>query len=451
MISSDSSLTNQKRKFTFNIKTFGCKANAFDSLVIENELVQAGGEMVSESPEFTIVNSCTVTNGADKQGIAELRKTKTSNADTTIVFTGCQAELSKDQEIQNTDIVIGNKEKHKVAEYILKKKGIDFLKQENPIFDETIYWGQLPAFHGKTRAFIKIQEGCNDFCTYCIIPYSRGKSRSVPQHLILDEINRLHQLEVQEFILTGINIADYGLDIGSTLEDLIENILEKTKANRIRISSLDPTEISDRTLGVMKNNSRIMPHFHVSLQNVNSRILRLMKRKYRQEEVIECLEKIRTTNSNIYVGMDYITGFPSETLEEHEESLSLLKQLPWTRLHVFPYSERKGTPALKIPGIVAMDERKRRAKELMNASLLRHRSQSEKYIGKQITNILLEKQITQDEKEYFLGHADNYHRVLVEINTKSGKLQRNQIINAQIDSVLAKPFEDWTLIGKAIL
>lgn len=436
----------QETKFSFSIKTFGCKANTFDSLVLENELLNAGGIINNDNPEFTIINSCTVTNGADKQSSIEAKKVKSSNINTTTIFTGCMAEVNNNQSINHCDYIIGNQGKHSIKNYILKKKGIDLNSIDNPILDDNIYWGQLPSFHGKTRAFIKIQEGCNDFCTYCIIPYSRGKSRSVQLNKIVNEITRLVDENVQEIILTGINIADYGKDIGLSLEDAIEEILNSTRINRIRISSLDPTEITVRLLKLMKENSRIMPHLHVSLQSPISRVLRAMKRNYRQEEVVECFHKIYDTNPEIYVGIDLISGFPSETIQEHEDGLELMTRLPWTRLHVFPYSERKNTPALKIPGTVDIQERKRRSKEWMNYSLLRHKQISEKYISRNIQKVLFEKTLVHDNQSYALGHADNYHRVMMSIDNDQKEF-RNTIYNVQIRSILAKPFEDWTLVG----
>lgn len=442
---------NLENQFKYTVKTLGCKANVYDSLLIEKHVGEIGGVPDHEDPRVFILNSCTVTNGADKQCAQEVKNIKKKHPNAVTVITGCYAQVAADTLKAKTgvDLVITNDEKSNLKNIIAQRLGIEVKSEENE--DQEIFWGQLPALTTKTRAFIKIQEGCNDFCTYCIIPYARGKSRSVRMAMLLTEIERLANEGIKEVVFTGVNIADYGLEYGLTLDDLIEATLTHTKIERLRLTSLDPTEVTDRMLNLMADEKRFMPHFHISLQSPVSRVLRAMKRKYKTEDVISCLNKIANLNPNIYVGMDVIAGFPSETLEEHHEAIEILKELPWTRLHVFPYSERNGTPALKIKESVPMAERKRRANELMSMSLVRHKMFVDTQIKKNIDQVLFESVQESDEGDYLIGHTPNYVRVMAPIskefkqslNGKSSGI--NLIKKVKVLASVPKPAQDWTL------
>jgi MiaB/RimO family radical SAM methylthiotransferase len=289
----------------------------------------------------------------------------------------------------------------------------------------------------KTRAFLKIQEGCNSFCTYCIIPYGRGPSRSLRPREILDQVKTLVAQGVREVVVTGTNIGDYGTDWGGApaLEELFELILKESTLERLRTSSLDPTEITPGLLKLVAENPRICPHFHVSLQSPHSRILRLMKRKYGFEQVKECLERIAELPASVggaFVGMDVITGFPGETLEEFEWGVEALRQLPWTRLHVFPFSEREGTPATRLTGSVPQAERVRRARVLNALSLERMKSHYLKILetpNVRIDSVLFERGVVRlkspsdpqsDLREMRAGYTPHYLRVLVPVDRVAG-------------------------------
>ena len=444
------------QNFTYSIKTMGCKANVYDSLIIEQQLRSLGGiKSFSEEADIFVLNSCTVTNEADKQAHREVNSIKKKNSNVLTLVTGCYAQVNPEQIKLNTNVdwVVQNTERSKIRSLLSKHFNLNI--PETAEEDTEVFWGQLPTQSDKTRAFLKIQEGCNDFCTYCIIPYARGKSRSVELLKIIDEINRLVMLGVQEVVLTGTNIADYGKDLGLNFEDLIEEILNKTNLQRLRLTSLDPSEITERILLILKENNRLMPHFHISLQSANSRVLRAMKRDYRQEEVVSALSRIQKTLPDIFVGMDVIAGFPGETLEEHEDTLSLLRSTSWTRLHVFPYSEREGTPALKIKESVPVQERKRRAQELMLLSKEKHQKFIEQFLNKKINGVLVEEFVESDNKIYAIGHTKNYIRILCEIpnqTMQSAKASyKNKIISVFTESASPKPSQDWTLEGRLIL
>lgn len=440
-------------EFSFSIKTMGCKANIYDSLIIERELIEIGGVRNDKSPDIFVLNSCTVTGEADKQAHREINILKRKVPEALTMVTGCYAEVAPDKVRANTnvDMVVTNSNKSKLKQTIAEKFGIE-LKDAAP--DPEIFWGQLPTERGKTRAFIKIQEGCNDYCTYCIIPYARGKSRSVRMGQVLTEIQRLADEGIHEVVLTGTNIGDFGKDFDSSLEDLIEAILEKTTIPRLRLTSLDPSEITNRILDLMVPGSRLMPHFHVSLQSPVSRVLRAMKRDYRTEEVREALNRIHARNSEIFVGMDVIAGFPSETEEEHREAIQILSSLPWTRLHVFPYSEREGTPATRISGEVAVSDRKRRAQEFMALSHQRYEQFVKRYVGQTISDVLFENWHEAGGDYFILGHSPNYLRVMARVPSRlqaDAERFHNTRGSMRAVGLSPKPAQDWTLEGALVL
>jgi len=304
----------------------------------------------------------------------------------------------------------------------------------------------------RTRVFIKIQEGCNSFCTYCIIPYGRGPARSLPMETILNNIRELVSNGIQEVVLTGTNIGDYGIDWAgaSRIDDLIEGILKQTKLKRLRVSSLDPTEISERMITLMEENERFCPHFHLSLQNIQPKILKMMKRKYGEIEAASIMNRFASMKRKPFVGMDYITGFPGETEEEFKESVEKLKSLYWTRMHVFPYSERNGTPATKLPGVVPVGTRKARARELQALSLDRlvsfYRGEERKNLLK---GVLLESPVKGPDgtTNWISGYSPDYQRVILPVKN-SAELQ-NKIVDVNVSQwVIDRQSGEVTWMGE---
>lgn len=397
--------------FRYSIRTLGCKANLYDSLVLERELSELGGERDDKNPDLFLLNSCTVTHSADSQCLYEVRALKKRSPDAWTVVTGCYAEVAEEKIRKSfgVDTVINNRGKRALKKMVADHYGIrlEHADAENASdLGADIYWGQLPVFKGRVRAFLKIQEGCNDYCTYCIIPYARGKSRSVRLEPLLAEVQR------------------------------------------IRLSSLDPSEISERLLAMMVPGGRLMPHVHVSLQSAVSRVLRAMKRTYREEDVETTLERVHARNPEIFVGMDVIAGFASETEEEHRDGLRRLERLPWTRLHVFPYSEREGTPAVRIPGAVEPRVRFDRARELMELSRSRHEAFVKGHIGKRIDGVLLESAFEAGGDHFVSGHSPNYLRVMARMPSRTAeeaKSYSNRIASMRTAGAVPKPEQDWTL------
>ncbi len=453
------------------IRTLGCKANAYDSELIEGELRKKGWSPAengaSENVRLCIVNTCTVTDEADRQSRKTASKLAREYPKSKIVVTGCAAEVDPERLAQSKGIhyVIGNRDKNRLVELVLENIGGELesvpsdvgevlgvaqsyeeIKSQHPL--DRIW--PLPELktgvegtNHKTRAFLKIQEGCNSFCTYCIIPYGRGPSRSLKIEEVCEEIRNLIHENYQEVVLTGINLGDFGSDwgAGEGLIELVRAILSQTDLKRLRLSSLDPVEISPELMLLMSQEPRLCPHFHVSLQSPQSRILRLMKRKYRYEDVEKCLKQISEIPSpvgGVFVGMDLITGFPGETEEEFDRTLSVLESLPWSRLHVFPYSERKGTPATRLPESVLPKDRTLRCRKLRELSLKRLISHYQRALDTEATlEVLLEGAVKNPEtgKRCFSGYTANYLRVLL---SETEELQglRNSLVKVVPESLV---------------
>ena len=467
-----------KKTEKFIVKTLGCKANYSDGQLLEVGLMKQGFVPTHdiEEADYIVVNSCTVTNEADIQSQKIVKDTFKKNPRAKIIYTGCAAEVNPELslKIPGVSAVIGNQDKLKAASLIA-----DYLNETTTpaILGGVTSYSELISRHPterewtmpdsamdevlklnadnsnyRTRVFIKIQEGCNAFCTYCIIPYGRGPSRSLSIETVLENIRELVERGIQEVVLTGTNIGDFGIDWAkeSKIDDLIEAILTKTKLKRLRIGSLDPTEISERMIALMETHERFCPHFHLSLQHIQSKILRLMKRKYTEEQARACMDRLSKMKRRPFVGVDYIAGFPGETEEDFKESIQKLSGLYWSRLHVFPYSERSGTPATKLPNIVPVSVRKARTRELQALSLDRLVSM---YRGgerqKLLKDVLLEGKIKGPDgtMNWVSGYAPNYQRVILPL--QPGAQLRNTVVNVQVAQwVVDRPSGEVTWMGE---
>lgn len=470
-------MNNSKSK-TYQIQTLGCKANWSDSQSIEKSFLDKGWSPgLNVSPDVIVVNSCTVTDDAERQSIRLARSLKRKNPNAKIVFTGCSAEVDPEKliKISEIDFLIGNQNKSKFAELLDDNifneesarailgsvRSYRSIRSEHPLDRE---W-TLPTNDfslstdsntARTRAFFKIQEGCNSFCTYCVIPYGRGPSRSLRPKEIIEQINVLVESGVRELVITGTNIGDYGVDWnarGKALDDLLTLILFETDIERLRLSSLDPTEISDLMMTYAQDHPKFCAHFHVSLQSTSSKILRLMKRRYTQNEVTQCLKRlsqIELAGEKCFVGMDLITGFPGESESDFLKEIAFLEQSYWSRLHVFPYSERKGTPATRLGEAVPPHARKRRSREIQNLSLNRVKY----FYQKELQTILKKSGFAESvlveatgrgpdgTMGWYTGHTRNYLKVwgrssgaLSQIESESAEDLKNRIISAKVSSV----------------
>ncbi len=486
--------TEPKNRQKYLLKTLGCKANLYDSQLIEAELQKKGWTPAKSESEadLCIVNSCTVTDEADRQSVRMAKQAVKKNQSVKVVMTGCGAEVEPEKLIQNKNIhfVVGNQNKNRLVDLVLESihettpkilGGVsDYpeILSQHPMDRE---WAtpkasfMLPPIHltgeaGRTRSFIKIQEGCNSFCTYCIIPYGRGPSRSLPIQNIIEQVAELTAQGAQEIIVTGTNIGEYGADFSPDsknpnfqLEPLLDQIFAKTGISRLRVSSLDPSEITPSLISMMKANPRFCPHFHVSLQSPHAKILRLMKRKYSDDEVKRALLAIAEVPAPLggaFVGMDVITGFPGETDEIFEESFTALENLPWTRLHVFPYSERAGTPATRLPHRVPEITRTERAKKLRALSLERMKKIHQAVLtearakNRALDQVLMESVTRGPDpaKTWVGGYTPNYIRVLVGLDTpEEAQSLRNQKVSVSPESLLVDSNQgDVAILGRLI-
>ena len=353
-LSLDSSTNN---RYTFAVHTYGCKVNTYDSGLLQQRMQKAGHSTaaVDGQPRVHILNTCAVTGEATKQAVKDARRIRSREPLATIVLTGCAAQVdgATVDHVPGIDLVVANSHKGDL-ERILDS----FFKgtQKERVFRSNIFKkDDLEAGGGieneHTRTFLKIQDGCNSFCSYCVIPYARGKSRSIPVRDLIARIKQLQAEGASEVVLTGVHIADYE-DFSRPegkqhLASLVEAVLKETTIPRIRLSSLEPGELTPEIMDLYKD-PRMCAHFHMSIQSANTSVLSGMKRRYTQADVISSLTMIKERLPDAFVGMDVIVGFPGETDADFEDTYECLARLPWTRIHVFPYSERPGTKAAAL-------------------------------------------------------------------------------------------------------
>ncbi|UYL08071.1 tRNA (N(6)-L-threonylcarbamoyladenosine(37)-C(2))-methylthiotransferase MtaB [Bdellovibrio sp. SKB1291214] len=378
------------RDVKYQVHTFGCKVNTYDAGLIQKNLNANGFAPVirgEKDARIHVLNTCAVTAEATKEAVRYIRRLKVKDPFCTIVVTGCAAQVDTGSfsSLPGADLIVANSHKGNLPDLLNKHFRGELTEK---VFKSNIFkkedlemGGGIEKHH--TRTFLKIQDGCNSFCTYCIIPYARGKSRSISIANLVHRINDLYAEGSREVVLTGVHIGDYEDEINGqqmVMEDLIENLLARTKMPRFRLSSLEPVEVSERLLDLYSD-SRLCPHFHMSIQSANTDVLHHMKRKYTQDDVRKSLLAIEKRVPNSFVGMDVITGFPTETKEQFEDTAKCLAELPWTKLHVFPYSERQGTRAAALDVSVYPHVRAERAAVLRELSIERYTQQANLQIG----------------------------------------------------------------------
>ena len=411
------------------IKTLGCKVNFVESLALEERLRKAGFEIVDSNEEICdifILNSCSVTNESDKKSRQALSRNRKMNPDNYSVIMGCYSQVSKDEllENKNVNLVVGNKDKLDIS-YLMN---LDKDKGEK-VYDISKYieFEDLPL-HGtgeKTRGFIKIEDGCDNFCSYCIIPFARGRVRSRSIESIKKEAASLGE-NAKEIVITGIEVASYGKDLKDvTLIDAIEAVHEAAPNVRIRLSSLEISVITDDFLRRLKNISQFCDQFHLSLQSGSDNVLKAMNRKYNKESFKKKVDLIRTYYPNAGITTDIIVGFPGETEEDHESTVQYLKDLKLSRIHIFPYSIRKGTKAADM--------------EQVDGNIkIRRKNELEK-LGEELQdefkNSLLNKKeevlIEERTKGFFTGYTRNYVKAEISCDEYSD-LKLNSVVSAML-------------------
>ena len=407
------------KKLNIEIETHGCKLNFADSQSIAKKFYSAGHNVFGDNEighrDIYILNSCTVTHVADSKARQSIRKVKRSNPEAVTIMTGCYAERDKDKikEINEVDLVITNKEKK------------DILKKVYDYFNEELV--EIPALDtypliGRSRASIKIQEGCNQICSYCIIPYVRGREKSVEPNEIISKINNASRNNIKEVVLTGTQLGNYGFDLKNTnLKELIKQVLIKTSIERIRVSSLQPKEIDNELLDIWKSNDRLCPHFHLPLQSGSDQILKKMRRRYSSEEFIQITSLIKKYLPQASITTDVIVGFPSEKEEDFENTLYTINKSYLNNLHVFPYSVRPKTTAFYLKDHNSPEVIKSRSRELNKISKLITTKSMRNIIGKK-------RSILWEGKNMNSGLTEDYYRVI----RKSVKLPNEYISKQKI-------------------
>lgn len=415
----------------FQIYTLGCKVNTYESNVMRDALLNKGYFEVDlkEKADITIINTCTVTNTADSKSMKVIRQAIRRNENAIIVVCGCLVQNKKEEvsKIDGVDIVIGNINKSKIVDYI--EKYIEEKKQEvdvRNIMDTNFEPMMLNNFN-KTRAFVKIQDGCNNFCSYCIIPYTRGNVRSKDKRSVLKEIQLLVDEGHKEVVLTGIHTGNYGAEFADyKFADLLKDIVKIDKLERLRISSIEITEINDDVMEVIKENNILVDHMHIPLQSGSDAVLKRMNRKYDKEYFINKIKKLRKIRPNISITTDVIVGFPGETKEEFEETIETIKKIEFTKLHVFPYSKREGTKAAIMDGQVDENIKKKRVKILLQLSKELEYNYMEKFIGKKVIFIP-----EMAKEEYIIGHTGNF----LNVKYRGNKNDLNKDIEVKINNI----------------
>lgn len=402
---------------TFHIITLGCKVNIYESEIMREKLLQNGFlESKSEKAEVTIINTCTVTNMADKKSRKLVRHVKNMNPDTILIVTGCSTENRSDTyQNMGIDILIGNKDKSNIVDLIkewqTKKHSVSkFYHTRNLPFEDM----SVAHFKNHTRAFLKIQDGCDNFCSYCIIPFVRGKQRSKDFHKALEEAETLSKTH-SEIVLTGIHTGSYHSFEGYDLTDLIHEMSKIERLKRIRISSIEITELNDKFLTELKNNPKICNHLHIPLQAGSDEILKKMNRKYDLDYFEKKLKMIRLIREDINISTDLIVGHPYETDELFQQTLENAKKFQFSKIHAFPYSKRDGTLAANMDCQVSEDVKKERNRLLIQLS-----HELEENYAYQFLNQEVEVLIETCEDTYAFGHTSNYLKVKVLGSCKSG-------------------------------
>ncbi len=396
--------------------TFGCKVNTYDTGLIQKNLKDINiDKILNTNKKIHILNTCAVTAEATKDAVRLTKKIKKENLQAIVVVTGCSAQIDKKYfELEDSvDLLVGNSHKEEFKDLLQKKINGENLERfyHKNIFKKSSMGEGGGIEENHTRAFLKIQDGCDSFCSFCVIPHTRGKSRSLPLNAIVKKIKDFVLNGQREVVITGIHIGDY-VNEGKNLEDMIEAILKETTLPRLRLTSLEPLELTPKLIKICKN-PRVCPHFHMSVQSINTKILKAMKRKYTRQDVLESFKKAKSVRENVFVGMDIIVGFPGETEEDFNETYNALKDSPyWDRVHVFPYSERPKTRASLLKGFVPVMERKKRSKALRELSKKRFQSSLVKQIGKTLKVLVFEEKNLKNQRSYSQGLSENYYPVI---------------------------------------
>lgn len=444
------------------LHNLGCKVNAYETESMQQLLEKAGYEIVpfEEKADVYVVNTCSVTNIADRKSRQMLHRAKKKNPDSVVVAAGCYVQTAKERALTDTavDIFIGNNKKHQLPEMLEQffavrqedkdREDGDAKEQQSGVCN---YRGALAIVDiakeheyeklsvnrttEHTRAFLKVQDGCNQFCSYCIIPYARGRVRSREVSEVLREVERLAASGCREIVLTGIHLSSYGLDLGTDLLSLIQKVHQISGIARIRLGSLEPKIVTEEFAQQLSQLSKLCPHFHLSLQSGCDATLQRMNRKYTCEQYAQGCELLRKYFDHPAITTDVIVGFPGETAEEFETTRTFLDQIGFFEIHIFKYSLRKGTRAAQMPKQVPEDVKHARSEQLFSDQAPRNEAFLNWYLGREV-QVLLEEKVSFGETEYLVGHTKEYVKAAVLATGELCINPENKLITARVVSRL---------------
>ena len=425
--------------------TLGCKVNQYDTEAVMESFIKSGYEIVEfhEYADVYVVNTCTVTHLSDRKCRQMLRKTKKINPNSILVAMGCYAQAAKDnlkEQIEEVNIVVGTDHRNKIIELVeeynkQKKQYTNIVTDIMDVYEfEEL---QVSTMSERTRVYLKIQEGCNNYCAYCIIPYVRGRIRSREIDNIIDEANRLADSGFKEIVLTGIHVASYGKDLNNiSLIDVIRRIHDIEGIERIRMSSIEPNLITKYFVETIKSMPKLCHHFHLSLQSGSDSVLKRMNRKYNLDEYRQSVNRLRSIWEDVAITTDIIVGFPGETDSEFNETLSFVQEIAFSQIHIFPFSPREGTPAARMKDQITPTIKTMRAKKLSSLEKKLRKAFLNKHIGKKL-HVLFE----MYESDMLTGYTSNY----LKFQTACTDHLENKICQVIVDKV-----ENNNLIGHII-
>ncbi len=407
------------------ICSLGCKVNIYESELVTNILKNNNYEIVDfeDIADIYIINTCSVTNESDKKSRKMINRAKKNNPNAIIIVMGCYSQVNAED--IDVDIVLGNKDKSKIVDIIEEYKKTK--EKKKIIYDLTkveFEKMEINNFDNHTRAFVKIQDGCNAFCSYCIIPYVRGRVRSKAPEDVINEVTTLVEKGYKEIVLTGIHTGRYGIDIDTSLEELLNRLVKIPNIYRIRLSSIEINEITPGIKKLLKENRVMAKHLHIPLQSGSNKILQLMNRRYNKEEFLSMIDDLKNIE-DISLTTDLIVGFPKETEEEFNETIDTLNKIGFTKIHTFPYSKRKGTPAASMEGQVSPEVKKDRVHTILKLSNEYEHNYYESKIGKVYDGV-----VEVHSNGIILVHTSNFIPVII-----NDKVEEGSIVNVKIEKV----------------
>ncbi|MBP1697054.1 MAG: miaB [Deltaproteobacteria bacterium] len=412
---------------TISIATLGCKVNQFESEALIDALEQRGYAVVpfEEGADITIVNTCTVTHRADFQSRQMVRRATRSNPNSLVIVTGCYSQVEADTllTMKGVHYLVGNGEKSRIPDYLPSMQQGKFPRMQVGDIQKERLFSEIPlhSFHRHTRAFLKIQDGCDAYCSYCIVPHARGRSRSLPPERVVQNLKVLKEKGFKEVVLTGIHLGVYGRDLNPpfSLENLLRQLEKEETPDRIRLSSIEPGDFSPELTSGLAQSYKICPHLHIPIQSGDDDVLKKMNRDYDRSFLSDLVRELHRRISNLSIGADVIVGFPGETEERFKHTYELVESLPFSYLHVFPFSKRKGTPAFQFPQRVNEEEIKKRAETMRELGKQKRQAFYRQYLHQELSVLV------EDRKEKETGRrkglSRNYIPVLIDDRNEIGK------------------------------